>query len=85
MSAVMTIAEVRHHAHVAPMTNGSRKVRYIENNVPPTVITPRNSLAQTDTSPEAYRETDQANTIATYPTSPKTPTGNTPKSLAHSL
>jgi hypothetical protein len=30
----MRIAEVKHQAHVAPMTNGSRKVRNIENNKP---------------------------------------------------
>ena len=33
-SRVMTTAEVKHQAHVAPMTKGSRKVRYTENRVP---------------------------------------------------
>ncbi|GAH84691.1 unnamed protein product, partial [marine sediment metagenome] len=31
---VITIAELMHQAHVAPITNGSRNVRYIENKTP---------------------------------------------------
>ena len=37
--SVMMIAEAMHQAQVAPIINGSRKVRYIENSAPTNEIT----------------------------------------------
>ena len=38
MRVVIKIAEDKHQIQVAPITKGSRKVRYIENNVPDVVM-----------------------------------------------
>ena len=84
MSAI-TSADERHQAQVAPITKGSRKVSQAENAVPTTAMAQAAVQALRRRGSAPHVAAAHAPRSARYPTSPSTPIGITPKSLAHAL
>ncbi len=78
-------AEERHQRQLAPMTNGSRKVRYAEKTVPRSAENHAPSRLKRREGPSPRQPKYQSPVMATYPAMPSTPTGRSPKSRAYSL
>ena len=79
---VITTAEVKHQAQVAPITKGSRKVRYIENTIPNNVNPQRLNILIFRHFLSPKIETSLTIPIARYPSTPNNPIGISPKSEA---
>ena len=82
---VIKMAEVKHQAQVAPMTKGSRKVKYIEKRVPKMVNANKDMTDRFAILPLENRASSQDMRIAMYPNKPSTPIGRMPKRRAYSL
>lgn len=85
MSVIRT-AEVMHHIQVAPITNGSKNVRYIENRTPNHAMShiARERIFFIFLEPVMVL-ISQAPIIDTYPIIPNKPTGIRPKRNAYWL